>query len=151
MEAKPAVSLIALAAALSTLAIMVLLMFLPSLKPWRGVSADDKIAQKKIEDLRAADRGALDSYDGPFVDPSHTQVRIPIDRAMRLLAEESASSIGAGSASDDLKHPVTTSTPTVAPSAPAPFSTPQPKTDPAPVNRPGGDPGVAGPSREPRP
>ena len=148
-ESRPAVSIIAVAAALLTLAVMVLLMFLPGLKPWRGLSGDAKIAQKKMEDLRAADRQALDSYDGPFVDPSHKAVRIPIHRAMQLLAEESASSLSGPSPTEPAKRPVPTSSPTQSPSpepGPSPVSAPQAKTD-----RSGGDASAAGASREPRP
>ncbi len=58
------------------------------------VSEDDRVAAKKIEELRAEDRKLLTTY-GP-VNPATKAVRIPIDRAMELLAAESSQPAPAG-------------------------------------------------------
>jgi mono/diheme cytochrome c family protein len=52
------------------------------------VSESDRVAAKKIEELRAQDRALLTSY-GP-VDPTTRAARIPIDEAMKLIVAESS-------------------------------------------------------------
>jgi len=62
-----------------------------ALKTWQTRERDPGTAAAKIEKLRAAESHDMNSYDGPWVDPAHEKVRIPIDRAMQLLAEEATS------------------------------------------------------------
>ncbi len=83
--------------ALASFGVAALLLFaaaaaaLPSAIRSRKAPDPSREALKKLQDLRDEDRKILSSYD-----LSKTPVRIPIERAMDLIADEAARSSGKG-------------------------------------------------------
>ena len=108
-------------------------------------------AAKKVEELRAEDRRLLTTYG--LINPALKSVRIPIDRAMELIAAESArppaaavsapkvevAVPNAAAAAPKVEQPATAPTPVAVASAatpalmPAPTATPAPTPVPAPA------------------
>jgi mono/diheme cytochrome c family protein len=78
----------------------------------------DRVAAKKIEELRAQDRALLTSY-GP-VDPTTKAVRIPIEEAMKLIVAESSRPAPAKEVSPTAAPPSATTIAAAAPATPKP-------------------------------